>query len=206
MNPDSPTGKKPQRLKERLREATDAVILEAAAAVMLEHGMDAPMELIAARAGVAVGTLYNHFADRKALVKELLEAHRLQLRGDVQAAAERTHQLPVRAQLLEMIQAMVAGWSKIYLVLKGEHVTDVTKRSAMRQRLAKLFGPVLERGRKEGVLAADPEGLQPVALLGLIQAFFGLSHDEPKSLPVSRVAEHVVDTFLHGAAPRRARR
>jgi AcrR family transcriptional regulator len=202
MNPDSATGKKPQRLKERLREVTSAAILAAAEKVLLEQGMDAPMEVIAARAGVAVGTLYNHFEDRQALVKELLESHRTQLRADVHAAEQRTQALPVREQLLAMVRAMVGSWSKIYLATRGEHVINATKRADLRHRIAKLFGGALERGRKEGLLAEDPEGLQPVLLQALLPAFFGLSADDPKHYPFDRAAERIVDAFLHGAGKR----
>lgn len=204
MNLDSRTRNKPQRLKDRLREVTSAAILQAAEDVLLDQGLAAPMELIAARAGVAVGTLYNHFKDRKALVASLLQKHRTRLLDEVHAAEERTAQLPVRGQLVAMLQAMVSDWSKIYLVMKqSEQMPDVKKRAEVRARFARIFGTALERGRKEGVLAADPEGLQPLALQGLVQAFFGLAADDPKRLSPSHTAELVADTFLHGAAAAR---
>ncbi|MEW9551748.1 TetR/AcrR family transcriptional regulator [Nonomuraea sp. NPDC050783] len=43
-------------------------IVEAAAEVMAERGVEAPMEAIARRAGVGVGTLYRRFPDRHALL------------------------------------------------------------------------------------------------------------------------------------------
>jgi AcrR family transcriptional regulator len=45
-----------------------AVLLAAAQAVLVERGIDAPMEEIARRAGVGIGTLYRRFPDRDALV------------------------------------------------------------------------------------------------------------------------------------------
>jgi AcrR family transcriptional regulator len=207
MNLDSRTRNKPQRLKERLREVTSAAILQAAEDVLLDQGLGAPMELIAARAGVAVGTLYNHFKDRKALVSSLLQKHREQLLAEVHEAEERTTKLPVRGQLVAMLQAMVTSWSKIYLVMKqSEQMPDAKRRGEIRARFARIFGSVLERGRKEGVLAADPEGLQPVLLQGLVQACFGLAADEPKRLSATHTADHVVDAFLHGAAGRKGHR
>ena len=206
MNLDSRTRNKPQRLKERLREVTSAAILQAAEDVLLDQGLAAPMELIAARAGVAVGTLYNHFKDRKALVASLLQKHRDQLMSEAHAAEERTAHLPMPQQLVAMLQAMVTSWSKIYLVMKqSEQMPDAKRRAEIRARFSRIFGPVLERGRKEGVLAADPEGLQPVLLQGLMQACFGLAADEPKRLSAAHTADHVVDAFLHGAAARKGR-
>lgn len=49
-------------------------LLAAARAVLGEHGLDAPLEDVARRAGVSIGTLYNHFADRSALVAAILPA------------------------------------------------------------------------------------------------------------------------------------
>src|SRR5689334_18472384 len=65
------------KLRERLRGATRDAILEAAAGVFAAGGAtQARMEDIAARAGVAVGTVYNYFEDRTALVTALLDARR----------------------------------------------------------------------------------------------------------------------------------
>jgi AcrR family transcriptional regulator len=47
-------------------------LLHAARAVLGEQGLDAPLEEVARRAGVSIGTLYNHFADRAALVAAIL--------------------------------------------------------------------------------------------------------------------------------------
>ena len=201
MNLDSRTRTKPQRLKERLREVTSAAILDAAEEVLLADGLNAPMEVIATRAGVAVGTLYNHFKDRRALVAALLEKHRTQLREDVNAAEQASLALPVREQLIAMLQAMISGWSKLYLVMKqGEQLPDWKHRAEVRARFARIFAPVLERGRTEGLLAADPDHLQPIALHGLIYGFFAVAADEPKRLPKGRTAQLIVDAFLNGAA------
>ena len=54
----------------------------AAAELFAERGVDVPLEEIARRAGVSIGTLYNHFPNRCALLdavlpKRLAELHRL---------------------------------------------------------------------------------------------------------------------------------
>lgn len=48
-------------------------ILEAARDAVAERGADAPMELIARRAGVGVGTLYRRFGDRSGLAHALID-------------------------------------------------------------------------------------------------------------------------------------
>src|SRR6266545_4775094 len=46
----------------------------AAIEVFRERGLGAPLEAIAARAGVSVGTLYNRFGDRQALIDAVIPA------------------------------------------------------------------------------------------------------------------------------------
>jgi AcrR family transcriptional regulator len=48
------------------------LVLDAARDVLSEHGTDATMELIAARAGVGVGTVYRHFPNKEALIDALV--------------------------------------------------------------------------------------------------------------------------------------
>ena len=75
------TGRAEKATKGRVQKATkatkgrrrDAVanqtkLVEAAAAVFAERGVDAPLEAIARRAGVSIGTLYNHFRTREQLL------------------------------------------------------------------------------------------------------------------------------------------
>ncbi len=61
-------------LKERQRQEREELILQASEEVLLEKGyQDASMDEIAARVGIAKGTLYLHFAGKEDLVIALLE-------------------------------------------------------------------------------------------------------------------------------------
>ena len=50
-----------------------ALILQAADAMIREHGMELSLNAVAHHAGVGVGTVYRHFPDRDALVKAMFE-------------------------------------------------------------------------------------------------------------------------------------
>src|SRR5512140_1582670 len=87
------------RLRDRLREETSRAILAAAEDVFASDGLSARMESIAAHAGVAVGTLYNHFEDRKALVAALVRSRREALVARIDGALADVRGEPVSAQL-----------------------------------------------------------------------------------------------------------
>jgi AcrR family transcriptional regulator len=58
-------GARPKRVDARRNEQS---LLDAAAEVFVESGVDAPVRVIAARAGVGMGTIYRHFPTRADLV------------------------------------------------------------------------------------------------------------------------------------------
>src|SRR3954451_7197238 len=51
-----------------------ALILDAAQEVFAEQGLDAPLEDVARRAGIGIGTLYRRFPTRSELVEAVLTA------------------------------------------------------------------------------------------------------------------------------------
>src|SRR3712207_594077 len=61
-----------RRDAQRNREA----LLAAARMVLAERGVGAPLEAVAQRAGVAIGTLYRHFPVRAALIDTILTEKR----------------------------------------------------------------------------------------------------------------------------------
>jgi AcrR family transcriptional regulator len=66
-------------------------ILEAARALVAETGVDATMEDIARRAGVAVGTLYRHFPAKEDLVAAVVEDSLAQMASLTEGALAAVH-------------------------------------------------------------------------------------------------------------------
>jgi AcrR family transcriptional regulator len=64
----SRSGEVPARAMRADARRNQAALLDAAAAVFVSSGVDAPIREIAARAGVGVGTIYRHFPNRADLV------------------------------------------------------------------------------------------------------------------------------------------
>ena len=95
MGRDSP----PMRsLRERQRAERAALILEAAARTFTDKGYhDAAIDEIAARAGIAKGTVYLHFASKEDLLAALVERHLVDFLTEIEQASAAP--LPMRARL-----------------------------------------------------------------------------------------------------------
>src|SRR6266568_3198496 len=100
----------PQRsLKERLRQVRAGLILDVAEEMLAEKGYhDTSMDEIAARAGVAKGTLYQHFPSKEDLVFALFERNLVLFEQAVRAP------LMARAKLERIL-------SYVYQERRGPH-------------------------------------------------------------------------------------
>ena len=206
MNTDSQR-RNPVRLRERLREATCEAILDAAEQAFAEEGLKARMEAIAARAGIAVGTLYNHFSHRDALWAELRRSRREALLVRLDEALERARQAPFEPALRAFLDALVAHWSDHYGFLSvliqvepldtripGPRSKDRTMLDEVVSRVAEL----VRRGVAEGALREEGADLYPTLLLGMLRAVL-LRHLERHPGSAAADVERMLDVFLLGA-------
>jgi AcrR family transcriptional regulator len=116
---------------------TVEAIFEPTIQVLLSHGADRlTTTRVADRAGVSVGTLYQYFPHKQALLYAVFEAHMENVTGKVEAACLRAH----RKLLAEMIQLVVEAFvdakmerSDIAAEVDGP---AVVKRSVQRSRKA----------------------------------------------------------------------
>lgn len=90
--------------------ATVEVILEAAAQILARKGEAATTtNAVAARAGVSIGTLYQYFADRDALVAELVRRHVARMQAVLTAALTELPELPLTDAIDRLVAAIVAA-------------------------------------------------------------------------------------------------
>jgi AcrR family transcriptional regulator len=91
----------------RSREMVEA-ILEAAARVLVKHGLEhTTTNHIATAAGVSIGSLYQYFPSKEALVVALLERHMDDMRSLILSALEDVRQLPLRPAARAIIELVV---------------------------------------------------------------------------------------------------
>jgi AcrR family transcriptional regulator len=202
MNIHSSDAKSPHRLKDRFREETGQAVLGAAEELFAHHGLHgASMAQIAERAGVAVGTLYNHFKDRETLLEALLDQRRSELLHRLDQTLARTSREAFGEQLRAFLQTLFAYYEehRAFLLIVFEHGAwkkcNETPR-ALHQRIEAL----LKRGHREKVLRPDVHQSFAVVLLGAVRATFLREKFGAAPLTTSDAVDAIADFFLRGAA------
>lgn len=131
-------------------QRTRAAIVEALIGLLEEGHPQPTVEEIAARAGVAPRTVFQHYADREALfaaVSAHREARLQELMGDIDPSAplaERIEQVVAqRARVYEWIAAVRRGALLMEPFSPAVHASLESFRAAKRQELARVFAAEL---------------------------------------------------------------
>jgi AcrR family transcriptional regulator len=180
-----PTNTPHRSLKEKLRQERAGLILDVAEAVLAEKGYhDTSMEEIAARAGVAKGTLYQHFPRKEDLVFALFERNLALFEQTVAQAAGSA--LTARAKLERILhyvyQERRGPHAQLFQLLY--HNVDIRKgliekKEQLRDRLEQFAGQIrtiLEEGKAEG--SFDPTISTGLMLLTLMSSLSLSRHEQ----------------------------
>jgi AcrR family transcriptional regulator len=172
MNRRSEIKVAPPTLRARIRETTVQAILVAAEEVFADAGLHAArMDTIAAKAGVSVGTLYNHFEDREALLAGLLAARRGELIGKIDAAQREAAGRPLRERLRRILDVFLT-----HCALHRKFVHIVLQREVARQKLDTMrdihdrLEAEMKRGVKERALRPEAGELAATFFIGMLRA------------------------------------
>jgi AcrR family transcriptional regulator len=107
MKPRIPPQTRKEPRQARARETVEA-ILTAAARILTSEGFGAlTTNRVAEVAGVSVGSLYQYFPHKEALVRALCERHTQGVRDRIRARFEETWDAPVETVARAVIQGMV---------------------------------------------------------------------------------------------------
>jgi AcrR family transcriptional regulator len=129
-------------------------ILEAAAELFAERGLQVSLDDVAARAGVGVGTVYRRFPNREALVNAVLEARVEELI----TIAEEARANPDAWEGLKQLIEHGAEFHGRNRALKQLMFSDPGKRDwveAVREKMRGVTGELVERAKDEGKLRGD---------------------------------------------------
>jgi AcrR family transcriptional regulator len=170
-----------------------------------EHGQDCPLEAIATRAGVGIGTLYRHFPSRDALI---VATYQNEVDALCAAAPELLAALPADEALLawtDRFSDYLATKRAMGDALRSAVASDSPLFAETRQRLNEALRLLLGAGAKAGVLRADA---QPEDVMRVVSAIWDLPDAPTWREDVRRMLGLVLDGLRYGAAgsPSSARR
>ena len=172
----------PRTLKERQRQEREALILQEAEEVLIEKGYhEMSMDEIAARVGIAKGTVYLHFASKEDLVFALFERDMQKFQELVEASID--PESTVRARMETILHLMFEGLlSKrirlLYTIYNSSELRKIfiEKKGCMQEMMEQLttrVASLLEEGKASGEFDAT------LATPVMLNAFFSLL--SPKS-------------------------
>jgi len=169
----------------------EATLLDAAAALFVESGVNAPVRDIAAKAGVGVGTIYRHFPTRADLIVAVY-------RHQVEACAEAGPALLAGSDPPYQALARWIGMFVDFLVTK-HGLADVLRSDAAAfqtlhayfiDRLVPVCGQLLEAAAAAGEIRP---GLDPYELLRGVGSLCAGAGSDPRYNP-----RHLVELLIAG--------
>lgn len=189
----------------RLRVATDhrpEIIRNAARLFAQKRFDEVLMEEVAARAGIAKGTVYRFFPTKEDLYAAICVQWLDRLIGELRALAEDSS--PVTTRMEAMIAHSVEHFrthKDFYRVLQrqeplaqpGPRPEMLARRSSIRE----LYARLIREGQASGELRGGEAASLANMLLGMIrsQTLFSEQSQVPQA-----IAREVLDLFLHGTA------
>jgi AcrR family transcriptional regulator len=177
MDIQAPAAARSPSLKERQRAERAELILQAAEAVLAEKGYhNTSIDEIAARVGIAKGTVYLHYPSKDELVVALFDRELNAFRASVaQAAAE---DAPARARLERILRQAYAGLAgqrrQLFLSLYASASVRAIfeKQQLLRDHMSQLAATIrsiFEAGQANGEFdRAIPPAVMLTTFLGLL--------------------------------------
>lgn len=149
-----PTSPRKRASQERSRATVEALV-EATARILVKDGFDkASTNRIAEAAGVSVGSLYQYYPGKEALVAAVMARHQAQLRAVVRDALAEVADLPLAEAARRLVAAAIAAHRldpDLHRVLAEQtpHVGVLADGEMFSSGLYAQFRDYLERHRDE---------------------------------------------------------
>ena len=201
---------KPRKIasQERSRATVDTLV-EATARILVKEGFDkASTNRIAELAGVSVGSLYQYFPSKEALVAAVIERHQQEIMQTVRAELAGVMALPVEAAMRKLVAIAVQAHRvdpKLHRVLAEQipHVGKLEKLEIFSRENYTLFRTYLESHRDE--LRVDDLELASFVCVTSIEALthnavlhFSKTHSNEMTQALIDEAARLVTGYLKG--------
>jgi AcrR family transcriptional regulator len=140
-------------------------VLEVAQAVFAAEGLAVPIDEIARRAGLGVGTLYRHFPTKEALFAAIVITRMEEIVADARAQLEAKS--PGQA-FFAFLRRVFDGWGQKKdfhdaLASAGADLKDIAR---VKEEMYRAMNKLLERAQGAGAVRADISVKEILALIG----------------------------------------
>jgi AcrR family transcriptional regulator len=191
------------RLRADARRNRDQ-ILAAAKTAFAELGPDVPMEEIARRAGVGVGTLYRRFPDREALIRAVAQQNFGAVLDDARAATaeeptawDALVRLMGRSRDLRLSVRLAVLSPRAWVAIRDDPQTR-----QFRDGIMAVLDDLVRGAQAEGMLRADVGSGDVAALVSLLLRRVPAADDEMAELILERALVLILDGLrAHPGSP-----
>lgn len=194
-------------LRRKLREQVADSILDAAEEIALEHGVGGmTIAAVAARAGVAVGTLYNYFPDGGGILAALFRARRTTLLPLIAAAAAATKDLPFETRLRTFVHQLLVAFEsherflRILALVDREGSKVKPRDTALLNKVIQALEQIMREGARRKLFPARQAPVYARMMHGALRSLY-LWRMYTGAVPISVDGDLFVNTFLHGIMP-----
>jgi len=211
--PTRPETSPRKRAVQARSRATVDVILKATARILIAEGYDrASTNKVAARAGVSIGSLYQYFPSKEALVAALLERHLEEMGQELRAAFPRLAAAPIERAAAEVVRLMVAAHSvdpalHQVFVEQVPRIGQLERIKGFEREMIALVRAYLEPRRDQ--LVVEDLDLAAFIVVGIVESLTHaavLSRPDLLGEPFVREVSAVVIRYLTGGRLRRSRK
>lgn len=180
-------------------------ILDATEQVAIEAGVGGlTVGAIAAKAKVAVGTLYNYYPNTDAILVALFKQRRASLLPDLEAASKASPKAKFEPRLRDVVGKLCAAYEAhdkfLRVAVQVDRIGNKAKPhdTTLSDATAKALDAVMKQGAREKRFPASRATTYARMLHGALRAMFTWRLTDDGAAPIS--ADLLVDTFLHGVA------
>lgn len=147
-------------------------LLKAATTLVRDGGFAAASAVaVAAKSGVASGSIYRHFPNKSELVAEVFRfATEHEIKAAVDAASKQAAANAKLTAVIETFALRAFSSNKLAYALIAEPVDPRVEQERLRYRLAwaEIYEDILAQGIRDGEFVAQDAGLSAAALVGML--------------------------------------
>jgi AcrR family transcriptional regulator len=176
MGPENLSEVAPARVQRADAQRNRQRVLDAAFDVFAVEGAEAPMDSVARRAGVGVGTVYRHFATKEALIEALVQVRFEEMHDRVEQALERDDD--AWAAIVELFEHAASLHARDRIFAEMNDPRQIPGVAPVLEESLVGWAKLIARAKAQGTLRADFEADDiPCVMCGLANVVMSASSE-----------------------------